>query len=50
MGTATGDQDSSYWRTAGQAGFASSQVDAMLDLKESPDAVGIHVVGYGGPP
>jgi hypothetical protein len=48
VGSAAGDDDTPNWRFAAAAGFAGSQVDAVLELEESTFAIGAHIVGDRG--
>jgi len=48
VGTPPSQNDAADGGSADQAGLAGSQVDAVLELEEAGDAVGVHVVGDGG--
>lgn len=48
MGASAGYQNSADWGLACTAGLAGAEVDAMLQLEESADAVRIHIIGYRG--
>lgn len=45
MGSAPGNQNSTNRRLAAQAGQAGAKVDAVLELKEPPLAIGVNVIG-----
>ena len=48
MGAAASDKEALDGGAAGEAGLAGAEVDAVLELEEAADAVGIDVVGDGG--
>src|ERR1700761_6635845 len=42
------DHDPPDGRRTHQAGLASTQVDAMLQLEEPTHPIGVHIIGYRG--
>ena len=46
MGAAASDDEASNWCSTDHAGFAGPHVDAVLELKESPDTGCVDVVGH----
>jgi hypothetical protein len=47
MGSASGQEDASDGSLAAAAGQAGALVDAVFKLKESANAVGVHIIGNG---
>jgi hypothetical protein len=50
VGAAASNDDALDWRLADAAGLAGAGVDAVFELEEASDAVGVDVVGDGGAP
>ena len=48
VGAPSGEEDAADGGSADQAGLAGSHVDAVLELEEAGDTVGVDVVGDGG--
>lgn len=48
VGAAASDEEALDGGAAGEAGLAGAEVDAVLELEEAADAIGVDVVGDGG--
>ena len=48
MGAAATDHDALDGGSTDEAGLAGAQVDAVLELEEAANAVGVHIVGDRG--
>jgi len=50
VGASPGEEDAADGGSADEAGLAGAQVDAMLELEEAGNAVGVDVIGDGRAP